>query len=113
MRYFFNYRNAGQYFADSEGTDLESLVAATAEGRQSASELLGTERGEQYPEFCNASYEIADQTGAVLSIMRFVEPDGRQPEAPGAPGGQVERPDLADPSRLPVGDGAREALDAP
>lgn len=73
MLYFFNYRNAGQYFADSEGTEFESLVAATIEGRQSARELLGTERGEQYPEHANAAYEIADHTGVVLSVLRFVE----------------------------------------
>jgi hypothetical protein len=76
MRYFFNYRNAEQYFADSEGSDLVDLEAATAEGRQSASEFLGTERGEQYAEFSNASYEITDGTGKLLGIVRFVEAAG-------------------------------------
>jgi hypothetical protein len=73
MRYFFNYRNADQYFADSEGSELADLAAATAEGRQSASEFLGTERGEQYVEFSNGSYEITDHAGLLLGIVRFVE----------------------------------------
>lgn len=70
-RYFFNYRDAENYYPDGEGTDLASLAAAEAFARQSASELLGSERGESDPSFAPGSYEITDESGALRAIVRF------------------------------------------
>ena len=71
MRYFFHYRDVGRYFPDGEGTDLLDLAAAQAEGRQSARELLGTERGESDADYSGGSYEIANGNGDILAIVDF------------------------------------------
>jgi hypothetical protein len=70
-RYFFNYRDAGHYYPDGEGTDFPSLAAAEAFARESVSELLGSERAESDPSFFPGTYEITDDSGAMLAIVRF------------------------------------------
>jgi hypothetical protein len=71
MRYFFNYRDAGRYFVDGEGSDHPDIAAATAEGHQSARELLGSEYGECHPEYLGGAYEITDDAGSVLAVVQF------------------------------------------
>lgn len=81
-RYFFSYRDAGRYFHDHEGTELGTLEDARAEGRQSARELLGSERGENDPGFATGAYEITDVLGVLLAVVSF--------------------DDTGEPARLPV-----------
>jgi hypothetical protein len=71
MRYFFHYRDQAKYFPDGEGSDFDDLAAAEAHARISARELLGSERGESDPSFLPGSYEISDEHGQVLAIVRF------------------------------------------
>jgi hypothetical protein len=72
-RYFFNYRDVARYFPDAEGGDFLDLAAARLDGRQSARELLGTERGESDPAFLGGTFEITDLAGALLATIRFDE----------------------------------------
>ncbi len=71
MRYFFNYRDSGREFIDLEGTDLVDLAAAHEEARQSARELLGTERGENYVEFAGGAFEILNDRREVVGLVSF------------------------------------------
>ena len=71
IRYFFNYRDLGRYYPDGEGTDFPSLAAAEDYARESASELLGSERAESDPSFFPGVYEITDGTGRVHAVVRF------------------------------------------
>jgi len=70
-RYFFSYRDAGRYFHDHEGTELGTLEDARAEGRQSARELLGSERGENDAGFSTGVYEITNALGVLLAVVPF------------------------------------------
>jgi hypothetical protein len=72
-RYFFNYRDPGRYFIDTEGTMLADLVAARAEGRLSAREILGCEHGELDPQFLPGRFEITDVAGEILAMIPFDE----------------------------------------
>ena len=74
-RYFFNYRDAGHYYPDGEGTDHLDLAEAEADARLSARELLGTERAENDPSYLLGTYEISDAEGQVLTIVRFDDND--------------------------------------
>jgi hypothetical protein len=71
MRYFFNYRGRGGYFPDGEGTELIDLAAAQSEGRLSARELLGAERGESDPDYLAGAFEITDGEGTLLAVVQF------------------------------------------
>jgi hypothetical protein len=71
MRYFFNYRDSLRYLPDGEGTDFLDLETARNEGRLSARELLGAERGESDPDFLDGSFEITNLGGDVLAIVTF------------------------------------------
>jgi hypothetical protein len=73
VRFFFNYRDASRYFPDAEGTDLADLATATREGRLSARELLGAERGESDPDYLDGRFEITNVDGDVLAIVSFRE----------------------------------------
>lgn len=73
MRYYFNYRDAGHYYPDGEGTEHADLATATADALLSVRELLGAERAERDPSFLPGIYEITDVEGLVLAIVRFDE----------------------------------------
>lgn len=71
MRYFFNYRDSGRAFTDLEGTELLDLASAHEEARQSARELLGTDRGEHYVEFAGGAFEILDDKRQIVGQVSF------------------------------------------
>ena len=72
-RYFFNYHDATRSFVDAEGGDFADLAAAQFDGRLSARELLGSERGESNPDYAGGSFEITDDAGLVLAVLPFKE----------------------------------------
>lgn len=71
MRYFFNYRDHARYLPDAEGTDLLDLATPQSEGRLSARELLGAERGERDPDYRDGSFEITNSGGDLLAVVTF------------------------------------------
>jgi len=71
MRYFFNYRDAGRFHSDTEGTELADISAAMEEAEQSARELLGINGSEIDPQFTDGSYEVRDERGVLVGTVAF------------------------------------------
>jgi hypothetical protein len=73
MRYFFNYRTAKALVLDTEGTELLNGAAAREEGRVSARELMGLDRGGRSRKYRGGSFEINDAAGLLIGIIAFRE----------------------------------------
>lgn len=69
-RFFFNIRNGDDYIADPDGTELADLDAAVEEALTGARELLSeiVRLGKLVD---GQSFEITDETGAVVWIVPF------------------------------------------
>jgi hypothetical protein len=73
LRYFFHYRNPTQYIRDGEGDELADLAAAREEGRCSARELMGLDRGEPSSDYAGGVFEISLADDTIVAITEFSE----------------------------------------
>jgi hypothetical protein len=73
MRYFFNFKDSTQAYADTEGEELLDLDSAREQGRLSARELMSLDKGEPDLTYIGAIFEITDAEGLLLHTVRFDE----------------------------------------
>jgi hypothetical protein len=78
MRFFFNLACGAHVFPDRDGEDLPDLEAAREFACASARELMST-RLRTRDDWTACAYEVADQSGQRLLVVRFPDVPAKAP----------------------------------